>query len=109
MKASGSVRGVDWRRVIAQAGLAAHLLRSRAVDEAHVAQFDLTHRELVFASDHQPVGRGIDLDHVPRPRLAQVAKPVSLPNCVQRGALMAAKLTAGGVDHSAYAHRKPPR
>ena len=54
-------------------------------------------------------GGRVDLEHVPRPGLAQVAKTAALADRVDGGAAVRSELAAGGVDHCAGAHRQPLR
>src|SRR6266851_6717465 len=103
-EAPAGVRRRDRGCVVAQARLASERLVCRAVDEAHVAQLDLAGCELLPPPHHQPVGRSVDFQHVPRAGLVQVAEPAALAHRVESRAAMAAELATRLVDHRTRAH-----
>src|SRR6266849_3028235 len=60
-----AVHGRDRGRVVAEARLAPKRLPDLAVDERHVLEGDLAHRELVPPADHHRVRGRVDAHHVP--------------------------------------------
>src|SRR4029077_16801099 len=101
METAAFVTGRDRGRVITQPHFARDRLRDRAVDESHVAELDLSHRELFAAPHHQRVRGRIDLEHVPGTGFTQVPETAALSDRVDGGPAVGAKLAAGGVDHGA--------
>src|SRR6185312_9418237 len=71
-------QGRDRRGVIAEARFAAHWARRRSGDERDVAKLDLADGELLAPSDREAVRGRVDLQDVPRPRLAKVPEARAL-------------------------------
>src|SRR5260370_2413721 len=92
-----------------QPRLAPNRLVHCARDEAHVAKLDLAHCQLLPAPHYQLVGRSVDLDHVPRPRLRQIAEAAALSDRVKGRAPIAAQLASPRVDPRTHPDRQPPR
>src|SRR5207247_2180579 len=78
-------------RLISQSRPAPHRAHDAAVDETLSTQLHAAHSELVSSSNHQPVRRRVDLQHVPRPGLTQVAETAALADCVESGAAVGSK------------------
>src|SRR4051812_13865829 len=75
---SSFVGGRDRRGVVAQARLALERLLHAAVDERHVLELDVPHRELLPPADHDPVPGRVNRRHKPRSGLGEVAKAAPL-------------------------------
>src|SRR2546423_1680879 len=103
------VRGRDGRRVVAKSRVTGQRRVGRALDERHVPELHLAHRELFAPAHDDAVGGRIDPQHVPRPRVDEVAEPAALADRVERRAAVGPHLAARGIDHRARANMQPRR
>src|SRR6266851_339135 len=99
----------DRRRVVAKPDLARQRSACRAVDERHVLEGDLAHRELLSPADDDSVRGRVDAQHVPGAGLDEAAEARALADGVEGGSAVSAELAAARVDDLARPHRQSSR